>query len=200
MPVMDGIEATKLIRNGAGLNHQTAIIAMTANAFTEDKKECLDSGMNDFLTKPLDKDLFRSRVQKWLNETTEATPQVVIDPTVSNAQPILDKAIIKQLLQDIPMSVLSDILDTFHNETIKRLSDIEKLIENKDWDGLETEFHTLKSSAGNVGLAALQDIALKLEHECRNSHSMSIAFHHLSTLINESLAALNDHKDNIRLE
>ena len=201
MPVMDGIEATKLIRNGAGLNHQTAIIAMTANAFTEDKKECLDSGMNDFLTKPLDKDLFRSRVQKWLNHnTTEATSKIVIDHTVSQPQPILDKAIIEQLLKDIPISVLSDILDTFHNETIKRLGDIERLIENKDWNGLETEFHTLKSSAGNVGLAALQDIANKLEHECKNSHSMSIAFHHLSTLINESLAALNDHKDNIRLE
>ncbi|MGF1762272.1 PAS domain S-box protein [Aliivibrio kagoshimensis] len=198
MPVMDGIEATKLIRSGAGLNHQTAIIAMTANAFTEDKKECLDSGMDDFLTKPLDKDLFRSSVNKWLNTTTtEATSQIVLEHTISRSQPILNEAVIEQLLKDIPKPILTDILDTFHEETLKRTTDIEALLNTKDWDGLETEFHTLKSSAGNVGLAALQDVAKKMEYECRDFRSMSVSFSHLSILISESLTALNQHKENI---
>jgi len=56
MPVMDGITATKLIRSlPNGIN--IPIIAMTANAFDDDREKCLNAGMNDFLTKPLKKDL-----------------------------------------------------------------------------------------------------------------------------------------------
>lgn len=67
MPVMDGIMAASIIRNELKIN--TPIAALTANAFPEDKKECLNAGMNDFLTKPLDKDLLLSSIkqftQKW---------------------------------------------------------------------------------------------------------------------------------------
>jgi signal transduction histidine kinase/CheY-like chemotaxis protein len=67
MPVMDGIMAASIIRNELKIN--TPIAALTANAFPEDKEECLKAGMNDFLTKPLDKELLLSSIkqftQKW---------------------------------------------------------------------------------------------------------------------------------------
>ncbi|WP_218396692.1 response regulator [Alteromonas lipotrueae] len=67
MPVMDGIMAANIIRNELKIN--TPIAALTANAFPEDKEECLNAGMNDFLTKPLDKELLLSSIkqftQKW---------------------------------------------------------------------------------------------------------------------------------------
>lgn len=52
MPVMDGLEATSKLR---GEGNKTPIVAMTANAFEEDKRKCLDAGMDGFLTKPLKK-------------------------------------------------------------------------------------------------------------------------------------------------
>ncbi len=66
MPVMSGIESSISIR--ATLDLKTPIIALTANAFTEDKEECLAAGMNDFLTKPIDKDTLITCIKKYLDE------------------------------------------------------------------------------------------------------------------------------------
>ena len=53
MPVMDGLEATRAIRSGEnGLDPQTYVIAMTANAMKEDREKCFDAGMNDYVSKP----------------------------------------------------------------------------------------------------------------------------------------------------
>lgn len=62
MPIMGGIEASTILRKTMEAN--TPIIALTANAFAEDKEECLAAGMNDFLAKPLDKDTLLSTIKK----------------------------------------------------------------------------------------------------------------------------------------
>ena len=56
MPIMDGFEATKAIREGAaGSSYKNIpIIALTANAMKSDREKCISSGMDDFLTKPID--------------------------------------------------------------------------------------------------------------------------------------------------
>lgn len=70
MPEMDGFEATKLIRYGAaGENYKSIpIIAMTANAMQGDKDMCMEAGMDDFLTKPIEHDKVTSTLQKWTNK------------------------------------------------------------------------------------------------------------------------------------
>jgi len=66
MPNIDGLDATRAIRKIPGYE-KTPIIAITGNAFAEDKSRCLDAGMNDFLTKPLYPELLFATLLLWLN-------------------------------------------------------------------------------------------------------------------------------------
>ena len=68
MPEMDGYQASTAIRdNAAGQDNQLIpIIAMTANAMQGDKEKCLDAGMSDYLTKPIEPNLLQDKLKQWL--------------------------------------------------------------------------------------------------------------------------------------
>jgi CheY-like chemotaxis protein len=68
MPRVDGVAATIALRKLPGWQ-TLPIIAMTANAFAEDKARCIDAGMNDFLTKPFEPDALFQKILEWLDRT-----------------------------------------------------------------------------------------------------------------------------------
>jgi CheY-like chemotaxis protein len=69
MPGMDGPTATRAIRAGGD---ETPIVALTANAFAEDRRTCIQAGMNDHLVKPLETDALRLALTRWTNRSTRA--------------------------------------------------------------------------------------------------------------------------------
>ena len=86
MPVMDGMKATEIIRS-IPLNAKTPIVALTANAFQDDRKACFDAGMDDFLSKPIMSELLFATMVKWLEKQPMPADSVVPTPTVVNVLP-----------------------------------------------------------------------------------------------------------------
>ena len=69
MPDMDGLECTRRIRDGERQHgRHVPIIAMTGNAAAEDRRRCLESGMDDYMSKPFMTEDFRNVLDRWLNE------------------------------------------------------------------------------------------------------------------------------------
>jgi CheY-like chemotaxis protein len=65
MPELDGLEATKRIVKEMPNGKRPVIVAMTANAMQEDKTECLEAGMDDYITKPLKEGIVYEMIEKW---------------------------------------------------------------------------------------------------------------------------------------
>jgi CheY-like chemotaxis protein len=80
MPEMDGFEATRIIRDrsSAVLDHEIPVIAMTANAFPEDRARALACGMNDFLAKPVERPVLASMLEKWLQPASATEPRAAV--------------------------------------------------------------------------------------------------------------------------
>mgnify|MGYP003382071997 CR=1 FL=1 len=92
MPRMDGLEATRRIRqlpSGAVV----PILAMTANAFAEDRRRCMDAGMDDFITKPVDPETLFSVILNWLSNP----PAVIVpEPAATRDEPVSPPALVAE--------------------------------------------------------------------------------------------------------
>ena len=86
MPVMDGLEATRRIRGVPGFG-ALPIIAMTANAMSEDRIRCLEAGMNDYITKPIDPDAMFGVIGRFVSRASPRSGAPVARPAADGAIP-----------------------------------------------------------------------------------------------------------------
>jgi PAS domain S-box-containing protein len=202
MPVMNGLEATQKIRQGASINKHTPIIAMTANAFAEDRERCLAAGMDDFMTKPIDIKRLRETVAHWLKERASAPPQAPISapaaqpsatqPSGETEPASIDIGVLKRLADDTSEQIMPMLLNTYLEETRKRIPRLLSLHETSQLTELSHEAHTLKSSSGTFGAHQLQELARIIEQAAKNAEQaiLDAAMKRLSASAERSLSAL----------
>lgn len=181
MPVMDGYEATMAIRE---LEYRQGrprvpVIAMTANAMPGDRERCLAAGMDDYVPKPIKRDVVGEALMRWIPDRAvfNATQPVVVAPPAAADAPAdqaVDRAPLEQLRElfhdDLPV-----IIDTYFADSVQQLGAIEAAIWRKDYATLTRNAHSLKSSSMSVGARALGELAAKLEALGRAKGSLTDA-------------------------
>jgi PAS domain S-box-containing protein len=177
MPRMDGLEATRSIREQQGPNQTTPIIALTANAFVEDREKCFAQGMTDYLSKPVDRTELHSLVNRY---APLAAPWPVTKPdlpasletsTDYSDLAILDQNTLDRIAKDTSLEAIPEILAIYLDELQKRVPVMLAHQKNGDLVALGDEAHALKSSSASFGATRLAQLARDIEIAARNSNA-----------------------------
>ena len=175
MPMMDGMEATLIIRKMNGLNNQVPIVALTAHALKGDRERFISSGMNDYLTKPIDKSAILRCIHHWTQDKSiqilkNDSQQIDSGSSLSagNQEKYVDEAVLQQLVRDTSADIVPELLFGYIEDTHELLRKIKTAVSQTEVENLELEVHTLGSSAGAHGNTALLELARHIEGLCRD--------------------------------
>ncbi len=169
MPEMDGYEATRTIRDESSSvrNHSIPIIAMTANAMKGDREKCIRAGMDDYITKPINRQEFTNIIKRYLHngEKQQSSPASVPKMTVS-----------KEVEQGVPESICSEytddadlveLIDEFVAGLEADIASMRKVMEDGDYDGLRRLAHQMKGAGGSYGYPMLTEAAKTIEESAK---------------------------------
>lgn len=168
MPVMGGIDAAKTIRQNATLNVNTPIIALTANAFSDDRKQCQKVGMNGFLAKPLTMESLQLEVSKYLSTSPNKIDKSQNDSSSSlDSTEVIDLAVLKCLKEETSEDIFPELLSVFLQQGEKRIAGINKACTEKDFALLASEVHAFKSETATFGAIELGRLTQEINLLCK---------------------------------
>ncbi len=151
MPEMDGLTATRLICQEWLPRERPRIIAMTANAMQGYRQVCLDAGMDDYITKPIQVE----ELVKSLKMCQPSRAPLPLNPKV--LQTLWDTA------GESASDFVAELIDFYFEESVKHLQVIEAAVAQGDASALQHEAHSLKSSSAALGATTLADVCQELE-------------------------------------
>ena len=158
MPVMNGIDATKRLRE---MGFSSPIVAITANAMKEDIATCKLAGCSDFIAKPISQDKFMLTIMKYLDEPKVSSPD--------KPQPI-----ISSLLEEEPE--MQDLIERFVSRIPEHIGRIRNAVEEKEWDDLKKYVHDLKGTSGNYGFDELYKLMMNIEFELLKENHKGVTY------------------------
>ena len=207
MPRLDGVEAARQICALPG-RPRTRIIAMTANAFSEDRARCLAAGMVDFVTKPVDPQMLYGVILKWLNEPAALAGEPQNPHTAPAAQqPHFPQPCASAALQALAASPLIDVDYALKNlggkealllRLVKQfvlsngnaLDTLKAHLQAGDRVSARRVAHSLKGSAATLGMRALRESAARLEAALMDGGELETLVDDLDRRLQEVIATL----------
>ncbi|MBX3587381.1 MAG: response regulator [Ramlibacter sp.] len=200
MPVMDGVTATIEIRKIARLAG-LPIVAMTANAMEQDRRRCLDSGMDDFIGKPIDPDDMWTILLRWIKPRA-ATPAPDAEPPRPPVAPAADglpsgiagldvTAGLSRMMGKKPLYL--SMLRKYVAGQKSVPADIRRTLDEGDWDTAERLAHTLRGVSGNIGALRIPEPAGELERAIKTRQpreQLDLLLHVLDSAMKELVSDL----------
>ncbi len=172
MPEVDGLTATKKIRELNPPQNNIPIIAVTAHALMGDREKCLSSGMDDYVSKPIVADKIISVIDKWLNinkiERTESfnlnkEPVTMFNFNHLNQMSGGDKEFEK------------DLIESYLEDVEQRINNLSELISVNDTSKIAAEAHTIKGASLSIGAEKVGNEALALETSAKQNENSIFA-------------------------
>lgn len=175
MPEMDGYEATKAIRAGeAGeKNRSIPIVAMTANAMDQDKQQCIASGMDDYIAKPVNIEALAAVLKKWLLKKDEEMQDNNTEQEETQATMIWDRAGTLERFGG-KEKLLGLVVNSFLADVPMQIQSLSLALKENNPKNAQLHAHSIKGTAGNVGALALQEIARKMEFAAKDNNLEAI--------------------------
>jgi PAS domain S-box-containing protein len=164
MPVMDGYEATRAIRAAEGAGRRMPIVAMTASAMVDDRERCLEAGMDDFLSKPVQPGDLHETVNHWLTGPAAGAGRAPVDADrpVTPGPPVLDPDIVAELTS-IGKDFVVSLVEEFGAGLPAQIAAIRSAATEGDAERLARSAHALRGSAANLGGARVAEVCARLE-------------------------------------
>ncbi len=178
MPEMDGVTATRKIRELGGDKARIPIVALTADAMKGDRERLLAQGMDEYVSKPLERDKLLAILAAYGPATGNAAPnpalaQVAAKAAACEPESIDDEAVeLDTAVMDNWQSFFSpeefiDLVTTQVADARISLQNLKDAAATGDQNEIKAWAHNLKSGCGALGLIRVQAMAMKLEHACR---------------------------------
>ncbi|MBI5674765.1 MAG: response regulator [Nitrospirae bacterium] len=195
MPEMDGIQTTKEIRLREKHDKHTTIIAMTAHALKGDYERCIEAGMDDYLSKPIEPQEMLEKISKWVKSRiinqqpitakknaakTEAglktvssseadkKPEAILTQQDNTAEgsPVDIKSAMARFGDD--KDFFKEMVHEFLSYVPAQIKAIEEAVASGDADAVQKNAHSIKGAAGNLSSTRVQSLALTIEHKGRD--------------------------------
>jgi signal transduction histidine kinase/DNA-binding response OmpR family regulator len=170
MPEMDGYEATREIRARAWKAARTPIIALTAHATAGEREKCLNAGMDDYISKPVEKENLRQTVAHWLAKAESgkfiASSEKTSENTAENLKVSSISAVNFATLDEITdndAEIKREVVEIYLAQTVGSLSDIERAISVNDSRSLYEIAHKTVGGSALCGMTAIVEPMRKLE-------------------------------------
>jgi len=169
MPGIDGLEATRKIRALKGPASDVPIIGLTAAATRQEIDGCLEAGMNDVVTKPIDPAHLKDSIRRLIGTvgvTVDAVPEPVA--AIAGQAKIFEPAILVQLGEDFGGDAIADFTTMFRDMAPDAVARFTEAAEAGDKPVMTLHAHDLKSSAAIIGLTRLSRLCLETELACKD--------------------------------